>query len=131
MSQFVSQHLDPKQRENRGINTREVYSEAEYNRALRLRWVFFCRYDKSVFPLYLKHYAWPAGFGFHDKMNITKGTVLPLKTEIGLYDCQFVETCLEKEYDSRSRRAMEILDRAKQNNVSIAELTMSLGLAIF
>ena len=131
MSQFVSQHLDPKQRENRGIITREVYSEAEYNRALRLRWVFFCKYDKSVFPLYLKRYAWPAGFRFHDKMNITKGTVLPLKTEIGLYDCQFVETCLEKEYDSRSRRTMEILDRAKQNNVSIAELTMSLGLAIF
>ena len=131
MSQQSSQLLDPKMRENRGVNRKEVFTDAEYNRALKLRWVFFCRYDKSVLPLYLNHYAWPTNFGFHDKVNIEKGTVLSLKTEDRIFDCQFVETCLQRDYNARSVRAMRILEKAKLNNISIAELTMSLELVVF
>ena len=113
-------------RENRGIKVKETYTEAEYNRALKIRWVFFCRKDKSVFPLYLTHQSWPPNYGFHDKMNIQKSTVLTLKTDEGYDDCQFVETCPAKDYDARSKRAMTILDRCEKNNISLAEITMSL-----
>ena len=128
---FSQPALNPKNRENRGLKTREyeaLVPDGDLRRALKLSWVFFCRYDKFVFVLNLNHRSWPQAWGFYDKMNIKKRTVINMKTEIGLHDCQFVEMCLERDYKVRSLRALDIINEAKMRNESIAEITLSLEL---
>ena len=128
---FSQPALNPKNRENRGLKTRDyeaLVPDGDLRRALKLSWIFFCRYDKSVFGLNLNHRSWPQAWGFYDKMNINKRTVINMKTEIGLHDCQFVEMCLERDSKVRSLRALDIINEAKMRNESIAEITLSLEL---
>ena len=123
--------LDPKSRENRGVKVRKAVSDDEKRNAEKLNWVFFCREDKSVFRLTLNHCSWPNWYGFYDKMNIPKRTVINMKTLRGYYDCQFVEKCPEKEYHHRLERLERIINTAKAKNDTIAELSMSLELVFF
>ena len=132
MSRSQSQVLDPKTRENRGVISKETaYTDKENREAVKTRWIFFCRYDKSVFKMELNHCSWPVGYSLFDKINLTKRTVVDMKTTEGNYLCQFIERCHHKEADQRVNRYWAIINRSKENNESLAELSMALELVIF
>ena len=131
MSRSQSQVLNPKARENRGVLSQDTaYTGKKYREAVKTRRIFFCRYDKSVFDMEFNHCSWPVGYSFFDKISLTERTVVDMKTTEGNYLCQFNERCHHKEADQRVNRYWAIINRSKEKNESLAELSMALELVI-
>ena len=131
MSRSQSQVPNSKTRENRGVISKDTaYTDKEYREAVKIRWIFFCRYDKSVFDMELNHCSWPVGYSFFDKINLTKRAVVDMKTTEGNFLCQFIERCHHKEADQRVNRYWAIINRSKEKNESLAELSMALEIVI-
>ena len=131
MSRSQSQVPNSKTRENRGVISKDTaYTDKEYREAVKTRWIFFCRCDKSVFDMELNHCSWPVGYNFFDKINLTKRAVVDMKTREGNFLCQFIERCHHKEADQWVNRYWAIINRSKEKNESLAELSMALELVI-